>query len=123
VADAPLAGCPTVTPVALGAKLAANRRETYITDAGRIGVCVDTAAYPYKGPGRGHVLMACFSVRSGNHTDRFCGNGDTATEVDGYRIRISLRTPRFTESSEVWLEIDRIAQPHARGSASTMPVS
>jgi hypothetical protein len=113
VADVPLAGCPTVTPVALGAKLAANRLETYTADAGRISVCVDKALYPYKGPGRGHVLVACFSVRSGKHRDRFCGDGETATDFDGYRIHISLRKPRFTESSEVWLEVDRIAPSHA----------
>ena len=46
-------------------------------------------------------------VTDGTREERACGTANTIFHDAGkHRITVSLRTPRFTESSEVWLQID-----------------
>jgi hypothetical protein len=103
-----LDGCAKRTPISLGPKVAADRNVTYDLDSGDLRVCVDKAVYPYAS-GRGHRLLSCVRVGTATKIDRFCGEGSTYTDFGGYRVSVTLRTPRFSGSSEVWLQIDRQA--------------
>jgi hypothetical protein len=103
---APLTDCPTTEPIGLTAKTAATLRTTYELARTDLRVCIDKAVYPYAS-GRGHRLLACFTVASGGRSTRVCGDGNSYFDWRGYRITVSMRTPRFTESSDVWLQIDR----------------
>lgn len=105
-APRPLADCPGVTSLALGTRVAATRKTTYRLDGTDVRVCVERASYPYRA-GRGHQLLACLVVAEGKREERACGTANTIFhDVGAHRITVSLRTPRFTESSEVWLQID-----------------
>jgi hypothetical protein len=107
---APLPDCPATETVALEAKTAANLRTTYTLAGTDLRVCIDKAVYPYRGSGKGHYLLTCYTVASGGRgggSKRVCGENATYLDWRGYRIQIWLRTPRFTESSDVWLQIVR----------------
>jgi hypothetical protein len=101
----PLDNCPTTKSIARGSKTAVDLRTTYVLSTG-LRVCVDRANYPYAGPGKGHHLFACVVAAEGKDVERFCGTGNSFANFHGYRIEVSLRKPRFTESSDVWLQID-----------------
>jgi hypothetical protein len=106
---APLPDCPGIETVELEAKTAAVLKKTYTLAGTDLRVCIDKAVYPYRS-GRGHFLLACYTVASGGRNGasrRVCGENNMHFDWRGYRIQISLRTPRFTESSDVWLQIVR----------------
>jgi hypothetical protein len=106
---APIADCPATESIAMSVRTAAKLHTTYELENTTLRVCIDKAVYPYAA-GRGHRLLACFTVATGGRngrSKRVCGEGTTHYDFDGYRIRVSMRTPRFTESSDVWLEIVR----------------
>jgi hypothetical protein len=104
----PLEGCDHRDHVALDTKLAADLSTTYDVDGTKLRVCVESAWYPYK-PGRGHELWTCFRVALGKDTKRFCsiGGDDTFADWKGYRIAVWLRTPRYTEPCDVWLDVTK----------------
>lgn len=96
----------------MGTRIAADLKTTYELDDKRLRICVVKAAYPYAA-GRGHRLSSCLVAMVGDDEQRFCGDGDMYADFRGYRIHVALRKPRFTESSDVWLWIDRPPPPRA----------
>jgi hypothetical protein len=97
--------CDKRDRVALDTRLAADLRTTYDVTGTGLQVCVDKAVYPYAA-GRGHKLLACYQVALGADHARFCGEGDSFVVWHGYRITVMLRTPRFTDSCDVWLRVE-----------------
>ena len=98
--------------ITLGSRLAADLRTTYSLAGTDLRVCVERAVYPYSAK-RGHRLFSCFTAVSGKHEQRFCGDGEPFADFRGYRISVGLRKPRFTESCDVWLEIEPVPPPRA----------
>lgn len=101
-----LDACDIRGSVALGTRLAADLRTTYTVAGTDLRVCVDKAVYP-RAAGHGHRLLACYQVGIGAHTNRFCGTGNSFIVWRGFRITVSLRKPRYTGSSDVWLLVER----------------
>jgi hypothetical protein len=103
-----LEGCPTRGAITLNTQLAADLQTTY--ELGKLRVCVRRADYPLMKRG-GHSLFSCFSVGFGKDQEQFCGEGSTFADFHGYRIQVSLRKPRYTESCDVWLQIENAPKP------------
>ena len=101
----PIAGCPAREAITLGTRVAAKLHTTYELPLVNLRVCIDKATYPYAA-GRGHRLHACFVIADAKTSKRYCGDGDMFTDVGRHRVVVSLRTRRFTGSSDVWLQID-----------------
>lgn len=106
-ADAPgIEECPTRDTITLGNQTAATLRTTYELANSDLRVCVDKAVYPYS-TSKGHRLLACWIMVSGNANKRVCGTNKSYADWRGYRITVWLRKGRYTESSDVWLQIDQ----------------
>lgn len=105
--------CPKHESIALGTRTAATLNTRYTLEKASFHICVDRALYPYSS-GKGHQLMACFIIANGNKPgQRSCVTQGKGFYIDrhGYRITIWMRTRRFGESSDVWLQIDPIPKP------------
>ena len=104
--------CPTKGTIAPATKIAADRKTTYELTGTDLKVCVDRAVYPYYGAGKGHRLLACFTIASGKASTRLCGDGNNVyADFRGYRVHVSLRTPRYTDSCEVSLMVEPAPPP------------
>jgi hypothetical protein len=98
--------CPKREKLALGTRVEAKRHTVYEVPLADLRVCIDKTAYPLM-RGGGHELLACFIVAKGKDAARFCGTANAMyKDWHGYRVKISLRTKRYTDPPDVWLQID-----------------
>jgi hypothetical protein len=103
-----LDGCPTRDTITLNTKLAADLKTTY--ELGQLRVCVTRADYPLMKRG-GHALFSCFTAAVGKDKDSFCGENSIFADFHGYRIRVSLRKPNYTDSCDVWVQVENAPKP------------
>lgn len=106
----PVPGCEDgVRGGALATDIAAELGVSYAIGGTTLRVCVYRALYPYTSR-RGHRLYACYSAVMGSSSNvtRVCGEERSFFEYRGYRIEVWMRTPRYTEESDVWLRVEKM---------------
>lgn len=100
-------GCPGVKTAASDKDIAAELGRTYAIKGTDLRVCVYRALYPYSLK-KGHELWACYVAARGSKSKDVCGHGDSFLEYEGFRIEVRMRTPRYTEESDVWLRVEKL---------------
>ena len=114
----PIPGCDKVVKLgALDTDIAATLGATYSIRGTTLHVCVYRALYPYSAR-RGHKLLACYAATTGSakNVKRVCGEERSFFDYRGYRVEVWMRTPRYTEESDVWLRVEKLPTKTAAAS-------